>query len=157
MLLRYGRFVFHQSSSHEQRSAEALILAALSVELGSVLSPRTMYLPGGSRLDVDGVADDPLIFVEVFARQGPLRGGQHHKVSTDALKLVTLGRAYPDARLVLAFGDVAAAKTLSGRSWKAEALKTWNIEVFVAEIDDEVRDGLRAAQLRQRMVNPPTG
>ena len=106
-------------------------------------------------MNVDGVADEPLTFVEVFAHQGQLKGGQHHKVSTDALKLVTLGRVYPQARLILAFGDQAATSTLSGGGWKAEALRTWGIEVFVADIDEDVRAGLRDAQVRQRMVNPP--
>jgi hypothetical protein len=113
-----------------------------------------MQLPGGARVDVDGVADTPLTFVEVFAHQGALRGGQHHKVSTDALKLITLARAFPGARLILAFGDEAACRSLLGRSWKAEALKTWGVEVFVAQIDDLTRSGLLAAQSRQRMVNP---
>jgi len=151
---RYGAWMFHQSSSHEQQSAEAVILSALSVKLGTVVAPRSLYLPGGAQVDVDGVADEPLTFVEVFAHQGALKGGQIHKVSTDALKLVTLGRAFPTSRLILAFADEAATRTLLGRGWKAEALRTWQVEVFVAEVDEEVRAGLRDAQLRQRMVNP---
>jgi hypothetical protein len=114
-----------------------------------------MQLPGGARVDIDGVADAPLTFVEVFAHQGALRGGQHHKVSTDALKLITLGRAFPVARLVLAFADAAACRSLLGRSWRAEALKTWGVEVFIAEIDAQTRAGLLSAQKRQKMVNPP--
>ena len=39
--------------------------------------------------------------------------------------------------------------------WRAEAMRTWNVEVFVATLDDAVRDGIRAAQLRQTMVNDP--
>lgn len=147
--------MFHQSSSAEQQSAEAVILAALSVQLGTSVCARKVDLPGGASMNVDGVADEPLTFVEVFAHQGQLKGGQHHKVSTDALKLVTLGRVYPQARLILAFGDQAATSTLSGGGWKAEALRTWGIEVFVADIDEDVRAGLRDAQVRQRMVNPP--
>ncbi len=149
--------VAHQSSSHEQQAAEAVILTALAAELGCEVNPRSILLPGGARVEVDGVADTPRTFVEVFAHQGALRGGQHHKVSTDALKLITLGRAFPDARLILAFGDEAACRSLLGRSWKAEALKTWAVEVFVAEIDAHTRDGLLAAQVRQRMVNPAEG
>ena len=151
---RYVRAVTHQISSHEQQEAEAVIVAAVAAELGCAIAPRSMQLPGGARVDVDGVADTPLAFVEVFAHQGALRGGQHHKVSTDALQLITLGRAFPGARLILAFGDEAACRSLLGRSWKAEALKTWGVEVFVLEIDDQTRDGLLAAQARQRMVNP---
>ena len=143
-----------ESNSREQQDAEAVVLSALSAELGYVIAPRRLQLPRGASVEVDGVADEPRTFVEVFAHQGVLRGGQRHKVSTDALKLVTLGRAYPDARLILAFCDEAAATPLRGRSWKAESLRTWGVEVHVVGIDDLTRDGLLAAQRRQRMVNP---
>lgn len=148
------RRVSHQSSSTEQQDAEETILAALSLDLGTALAPRTMTLPGGARVDVDGVGDEPLTFVEVFAHQGRLRGGQFHKVSTDAFKLVTIGRSHPEARLILAFADEAAARPMTGTSWRSEALKMWNVEVFVVEIDDAVRQTIVAAQVRQRMVNP---
>lgn len=143
----------HQSSSHEQQAAEAVILTALAADLGVDVAPRSMKLPGGARVDVDGVALVPLTFVEVFAHQGALRGGQHHKVSTDALKLITLARAYPDARLILAFADADACKSLTGKSWKAEAVRAWGIELFVADLDDDTREGLISAQVRQRMIN----
>jgi hypothetical protein len=40
-------------------------------------------------------------------------------------------------------------------SWVAEALRIWGVEVFVAELEAGVRADLRAAQVRQMMVNPP--
>jgi hypothetical protein len=43
---------------------------------------------------------------------------------------------------------------MTGKSWRSEALKMWKVEVFVVEIDDAVRQGIAAAQIRQRMVNP---
>ncbi len=47
---------------------------------------------------------------------------------------------------------------MTGTSWLAEALRVWEVAVLVAELDDEVRAGLRAAQIRQVMVNPsPAG
>lgn len=101
------------------------------------------------------MADDPLIFVEVFAHHGRLRGGQLHKVSTDALKLITIGRAHPSARLILAFADETAAQSVKGTSWRAEALRTWSVEVAVVEIGAEDRARIEAAQHVQRMVNPP--
>jgi hypothetical protein len=52
-------------------------------------------LSGGAYVDVDGVAADSSAFVEVFAHQGTLKGGQKHKVANDALKLITLGREHP--------------------------------------------------------------
>ncbi|MBA2638328.1 MAG: hypothetical protein H0U79_08960 [Solirubrobacterales bacterium] len=34
------------------------------------------------------------------------------------------------------------------------ALSAWGVTVLVVELDDAVRDGIRAAQARQVMVNP---
>jgi hypothetical protein len=147
--------VEHQSSSHEQRLAEPVILAGAAAQLGVALAPRSLVLPGGARVDVDGVAPDGSAFVEVFAHQGKLRGGQFHKVARDALKLITLARRHPTARLAIAFGDMEAAGCVSGGSWVAEALRTWGVQVLVVDLGDELRAGLTAAQARQRMVNPP--
>lgn len=155
MELRYRRVMVHQSDSAPQREAEPLILAGVGVQLGVKLEPRSMALPGGARVDVDGVADDKSVFVEVFAHQGRLRGGQFHKVARDALKLITLARGHPDARLIIAFGDPDAAQCVTATSWLAEALRTWGVKVFVVELDDVVRNGLRVAQARQVMVNSP--
>ncbi len=144
----------HQSDSHEQRRAEPLILAGVSAVVGVELAPRSLRLAGGARVDVDGVAPDESVLVEIFAHQGRLRGAQFHKVARDALKLITLGRTRTGCRLIVAFADSDAAACVSARSWLAEALRTWGVEVFVVEIDEDVRAGLRSAQVRQVMVNP---
>jgi hypothetical protein len=144
----------HASDSREQRLAEPLILASVARELRVELAPRSLRLEHGARVDVDGVAPDESVLVEVFAHQGRLRGGQFHKVARDALKLITLKLTRPAAQLVLAFGDPDAAACVTGTSWLAEALRAWGITVLVAELDDDVRAGLSAAQARQVMVNP---
>jgi hypothetical protein len=157
--LGYGSSVTHLSDSAEQRLAEPLILAALTKTLGIALAPETLRLPGGSRVDIDGVAQDHSVLVEVFAHQGPMKTGQRHKVARDALKLVTTAKSLvpTNPRLIIAFGDKQAAATATGKSWLAEALVTWSVEVFIAELQDSVKDGLRAAQARQVMVNPAAG
>lgn len=144
----------HPSSSHEQTAAEALVLEAVGKRLGTAVAPARVNFPGGSYVNVDGVSEDPLVFVEVFSHQGALKGGQRHKVAGDVLKLVTLGKAYPTARLALAFADEAAADSVRNKGWLAEAVVTWAIEVVVADLPDVVLEGLRAAQLRQVMMNP---
>lgn len=146
--------MLHPSNSGEQQSAERLILEAASAHLGTAVAPRRVDLPAGSYVDVDGVADTPPAFVEVYAHQGRLRGGQRHKIASDVLKLLTLGKAHPSARLVLAFADNEVARQVENKGWLAEAIRTWGVEVFVADLPDEIRAGLRAAQGRQVMVNP---
>lgn len=70
-----------------------------------------------------------MVLVEAFAHQGELRGAQLKKVSEDAFKLVTLARGRTGMRLIVAFADELAAKSFLGRSWKAEALQLWGVEV----------------------------
>ena len=147
----------HQSDSLEQRTAEPLILAGVSKIVGVELAPRSLRLDGGARVDVDGVAPDESVFVEVFAHQGRLKGAQFHKVARDALKLITLGRSRAGSKLIIAFGDPDAAACITGASWLSEALSSWEIEVLIVDLDDSVRAGLRDAQVRQVMVNPSPG
>lgn len=109
----------------------------------------------GARIDVDGVDEQHSVFVEVFAHQGRLKGSQIHKVARDALKLITLGRQYQAAQLVIAFGDSVAAAQVMGSSWLAEALRTWGVRVTLVELEEDVRLSLSAAQARQVMINPP--
>lgn len=75
----------HASDSTAQSDAEPLILAAVADQLGVKLAPRRLALPGGATADVDGVAADESVLVEVFARQGALKGGQRGKIARDAL------------------------------------------------------------------------
>lgn len=99
--------------------------------------------------EIDGVSADERVLVEAYVHQGDVKGAQLKKVAEDAFKLITLARERPGARLIIAFADEAAAKRFLGRSWKAEALRAWKIETIVVDLDGGVRDGIRAAQVRQ--------
>ena len=139
--------------SAEQRAAEPLILAALSAELGVELAPRRLTFPSGAWCDVDGVSADERVLVEVFARQGALKSGQRGKVARDALKLMTLRQHRAGARLIIALADPALVKSLTAKSWLAEALRTFEIEGLSVEIEPDARAAIANAQVRQVMVN----
>lgn len=142
----------HPSDSSAQRSAEALILAALERSVGQRLTPGRLVLPGGAVVQVDGVCRDPDVLVEVFAHQGRLRGGQVHKVSADVLKLVTVRQlVLPDARLIVALADAQAAASVTG--WRLESALAWGVEIVVVDLPEGERARLVQAQHRQRMVN----
>lgn len=143
----------HQSDSSEQQAALDHIREAVGRELGIALNPERIALPGGASVQVNAASSDRSVFCELFARQGGLKGGQRHKIANDVLKLLTLQRSFPDARLVLAFGDPEAAAFATSGSWLAEAIRTWGVEVLVVTIDPDVRQRVRVAQERQRMVN----
>jgi hypothetical protein len=145
--------VAHLSDSSAQREAEPLILATLGAKLGVDLAPRRLSLPGGAQCDVDGVSADEMVLVEVFAHQGPLKGGQRGKIARDALKLITLGQHRAGARLILALADEASVKPLMAKSWLAEALATFKVEVVLVEVDEATRTAIADAQVRQVMIN----
>lgn len=149
----------HDSDSLEQRNAERLILDGVERKINVSLVPQSLALSsGGARVDVDGVSEDELVLVEVFAHQGQLKGGQRHKIAGDALKLITLARGrQPTPKLILAFAEEQIATWAAGKSWLATALAVWGIDVIVVELDEGVRAGLREAQARQVMVNPTPG
>lgn len=141
----------HQSDSTAQSDAESLILVLLGGSLGVSLEQGHEISIGAATARPDGVSADESVFVEVFAHLGKLKGGQRHKVSTDALKLLAIRAAHPEARLILAFADEVAASSVSG--WRAETLKNNAIEICVVKLSAANRAKIEAAQVRQRMVN----
>jgi hypothetical protein len=141
----------HPSDAGVQIAAEAVILDALGETLGRPLGQGVVVLMQDVEVRPDGVDAERSVFVEVFAHVGKLRGGQRHKVSTDALKLLAIRAVYSEARLILAFADGEAAESVSG--WKAKTLAANGIEIRVVELPPAERAKIEAAQRRQRMVN----
>ncbi len=137
--------------SAEQREAEALIVAGLSIELGVSLTPRSFALPDGVRVTVDGFAETPTILVEAWAHQGPPKSAQKAKVVTDALKLLWVDRVLfgGEAQKILALSDPVAAGHFQGRSWMAAAFRDLGVNVKVVMLTADVRERIRQAQARQ--------
>jgi hypothetical protein len=137
----------HLSSSQVQREAEIEIIERLRGLLGVDLrKARVDY--NGSVMEIDGVADDDSLFVEVFARIGPFKSGQFRKVSTDALKLIALQADRPEARFILAFADQAAADSLKG--WQVAVLDQHGIERIAVKLQPAMRRKLLATQVKQK-------
>lgn len=139
----------HPGDSTVQQEAEPLMIAAVAEAIGVPLAKERITFDNGSWCEVDGVSDDGNVLVEAFAHQGKMIGGQLKKVSEDALKLVTIAKTLPSPRLIVAFADDVAASSFMGKSWKAEALRIWGVEVLVVELHGDVRAGIRSAQVRQ--------
>lgn len=73
--------------SREQREAEAIMVQALSRDLGIGLAARRILLAEGGRLELDAASRDLSILCEAWAHQGPPKSAQKMKVLTDAFKL----------------------------------------------------------------------
>jgi hypothetical protein len=139
----------HPGDSAVQLAAEPLMIVAVAQAIGVPLEKKRLPLARGAHCEVDGVSDNGNVLVEAFAHQGALRGAQLKKVSEDAFKLVTLAKDRAGMRLIVAFADDLAAKSFLGRSWKAEALRIWGVEVLVVALRGDVRAEIREAQVRQ--------
>jgi hypothetical protein len=137
--------------SEEQRSAEAEMLAAYGARLGITVAAKTFPVPGGAKLQIDGVSESPALLCEACAHQGAPKAGQKRKIIADAFKLVyaeqLLQRTF---RKVILLADEDAAAAFTGRTWVAAAFRQLRVEVEVVHLLAETRAGLRAAQVRQR-------
>jgi len=136
------------SDSRVQREAEPLMLALLGERLGVELTPRRIDLGDGVRVEVDGADAGGTILVEAWARP---KVAQKHKVLADVLKLLHVAAQRPVApRLVLCLSDPEAAHHFqAARSWAAQAIRDFGVEVEVVELPADVRAAIREAQRRQ--------
>lgn len=140
----------HASSSHEHQSAERVILDHVAALFGlEDLGPARLTLDGVA-VEIDGWSPSTRTAVEVYARVTRPNGGAVKKPMDDAMRLILVGRHFPDARLVLAFATDQVADTFrTGRGWRAAALAAADIEVVSAAIEGEVLADLLAATRRQ--------
>lgn len=104
----------HQLARPALREAETLIRERLASTVGMGLAPATLRLGTGAAVQVDAVSADRAVLAEIFAHQGPLKGGQRRKIAADALRLITLGRDRPGTRLILALADEQAGEHARG-------------------------------------------
>ncbi len=95
------------------------------------------------------------VIVEAYARIGPVKGGQLHKIKGDILKLALIGKKLgKEWRKIMCFASDEAAKYVQGKSWVATAAREFGIEIYVTHLSEEQTEKVVSAQKRQRMVNP---
>lgn len=159
----------HLSDSRAQRQAEAQLLTLFSETLKRQLQQtsekavtsfdlkKNLSL-GGCSITDDGCfeTDDTIILVEVFARTQTLAPGQVRKVNSDAFKLCYIADRLSETRakrilkyIVFATNEAAESFRSSSKSWRAQALKFYGIEIFVPEVPDELLEQLKKVQLDQ--------
>ncbi len=138
-------------SSHEQRAAESVMLAALGDALGVTLSPRRLEHFSGARVEVDGADTDLTVLVECWAHQGPAKVAQKYKLVNDATKLNWIAGTLspPPQRLILCVSDEAAVRHLRGRSWQGRAIASLGVEIHVVDLPAEIVSSIAEAQTRQ--------
>jgi len=138
--------------SQEQRAAESVMLAELSLVVGVALQPRPFRHPSGARVELDGASEDLTVLAECWAHQGPAKVAQKNKLVNDAMKLHWIARTMPHhqaRRLILCVSDETAVRHLRGRSWQGQAIADLGVKIVVVELPKDVAEAVAAAQKRQ--------
>ena len=145
----------HLSSSVIQTMAEKKIVAAVAAGRGIKLicKPGKITLAGGVNIEVDAATADESVVVEAYARQGKLKGAQPKKIAQDILKLALLKREAGRERTeaIVAFASQQARDSISG--WLRQAAETFDVQLEVVDIPQDLRDQILQAPSRQVMVN----
>jgi len=143
----------HPSDSREQSSAEGVMLLAFREKYGITLTPKSVAVGPNEHIQMDGWSEKHRILCECYAHQGLVKGGQPHKIMSDAMKLLLAEkRLGGEWRKILLFADERAADSFQQGTWRSVALKELGIEVSVVHLAPSRRKALLRAQERQRMV-----
>lgn len=144
-----------KSSSIEQQNAEVFIADVVERWLGcSLQRGAKVFLGDGVHIEPDLYSEGERVICKIFAHIGALKVGQQHKISQDILKMLllekTTGFAY---RKIIVVADDKVEKYLHGKSFIAESIRQFGIEVKKINLSDEVRMSVTNAQARQIMIN----
>lgn len=135
-------------------SCGGVIRALLSQRLGVPPSPRTIKLAAGAPVQVDAASDDGKVLSEIFAHQGPLKGGQQRKVAIDTLKLITVHREHPRSGCSSASPTVRPPPTPPAAAGWPRRCGLGGVHVEIVDNPADLRAEILAAQAGQTMVNP---
>ena len=144
-----------KSKSLEQQNAETYI-SMLSEELiGCPLERNTkVYLANGVHIEPDLYSESNRVVCEIYAHIGKLKTGQQHKISQDILKMLLLeqckGVSFRKVMIVL---DDEVEKYLNGKSFIAESIRQFDIELKRVNLPIEIQENIVNAQARQIMIN----
>ncbi|WZH35713.1 MAG: hypothetical protein PIR02_13145 [Microbacterium enclense] len=121
-------------------SVERRMLVAAEVEIGCRLRPRALTLSGGSRVEVEGIADDDTVIAQLIANQGAYKPAFRNKALADMLKLLWVRSQLPRAERAVLIATAEVIPAFGG--WVAVAAADLGVEVLV--YDDDVVRPLRA-------------
>lgn len=144
-----------KSSSHEQQNAETYIASVVEEWLGcSVARNSKVVLADGVHIEPDLYSEKDKIICEIFAHIGSLKVGQQHKISQDILKMLLLEKSKSTTyRKVIVVADDKVEKYLNGKSFIAESIRQFGIEIKRINLSEELYNTISNAQARQTMIN----
>jgi hypothetical protein len=117
----------------EREETEAAMLRSFGEHLGVRLNPKSLPLPSGGHLEIDGFSVSPAVLCQVHSEMGPVTAEQEQVTVFDILKLgyaaSVLGNSF---RRILLFRDRATAHRICSTPEVADELGDSGIEVCIA-------------------------
>lgn len=144
-----------KSKSDEQQEAEVIIGNYVEEEFScSLRRNERVALTDGVSIVPDLYSEKDKIIGEIFAHIGSLKIGQQHKISQDILKMLLLEKTRGvKYRKILVVVDDKIEKYLKGKSFIAESIRQFGVEVKKIDLPDDEYEKIVSAQKRQVMVN----
>ena len=146
-----------KSNSREQLKAEEFIFAIISENMKIEFTQNArLRFPNNDDIYIcpDFFSEEHKIIGEIFSHIGKPKKAQDNKIANDILKMLSYemasGKHY---RKMLVVCDEQEYKKLQGKSFLAESIRQFKIELLYVDIGDALTNSLLEAQHRQRMVN----
>lgn len=144
-----------KSKSDEQQKAEITIGDRVEEYVACPLKrSERVVLTGGVHIVPDLYSEKDRIVGEIFAHIGSLKVGQQHKISQDILKMLLLEKTKGvKYRKMIIIVDEKIEEYLKGKSFIAESIRQFGIEIKKIDLSAEEYEKIINAQKRQVMVN----
>lgn len=144
-----------KSKSDEQQKAEIIIGDRVEEYFACPLKRNErVVLSEGVHIVPDLYSEKDRIVGEIFAHIGSLKVGQQHKISQDILKMLLLEKTKGvNYRKMIVIVDDTIEEYLKGKSFIAESIRQFGIEIKKIDLPDGTYESVVNAQKRQFMVN----
>lgn len=144
-----------KSSSMEQQNAENYMASVVEEWLGCMVERNAKVpLSDGVHIEPDLYSEKDKVICEIYAHIGALKVGQQHKISQDILKMLLLEKSKGTSfRKVIVVADKKVESYLKGKSFIAESIRQFGIEIKRIYLSKEIYDNVSSAQVRQVMKN----
>ena len=144
-----------KSKSDEHQKAEIIIGDCVEEYLACPLKRNErIVLTEGVHIVPDLYSEQDRIVGEIFAHIGSLKIGQQHKISQDILKMLLLEKTKGiKYRKMLVIVDDKMEEYLKGKSFIAESIRQFGIEIKKIDLLGETYEAVLNAQRRQVMAD----
>lgn len=121
----------------EREYSEAAMLRSFGRHLGARLHPKSLPLPSGGYLEIDGFSVSPAVLCQVHSEVGPLTREQERTTMFSIVKLSYAANVLGNtARRILLFRDKSTARKICSTPEFAERIGDSGIEVCIAAAAD---------------------